>query len=130
MEEVTNGISDFTNELHRAGYAALGVLLNFVRTLWLEKNKIDLFTTATQRKSAWKTYWRQNWEDSPVALVTAVIFTLVLDVMVLVYDAWQNTNYDSKLDDAYVSYGISFLLGLFALKIMDKLFAAGNNKLS
>lgn len=129
MEEIGKGLTDLQNELIRVGYAMLGVLLNLVRTLWFTKNRIDLLPNKQARKSAWREYWRTSWEDGLVAAIASIIFVLVLDVMVLVYDAWQDTNYDAWLDDNYVGYGVSFLIGLFALKIMEKLFTEVSKKL-
>ena len=102
-------------------FVFLGWLLKSLFDLWKEKNSIDDIITAEERKKAWKEYWRRHIEDYPISLIVGLILSIVINVLVIFYDAIQGTNYEEVVQTAGADLGVSFLIGWFGILIARKI---------
>lgn len=116
--------------LPRFIFVALGWIIYSIIILRKQKNVVDEMNTKTARKNAWATYWRKHWEDYPIALVFAVILSIVINVGIIAYDAIKGTNYnETLLNTAGVDLAISFILGAYSTYLIDKWYTKGKDKI-
>lgn len=121
---------DFDVLLPRFLFVFLGWLIYSAFLLRRQKNDVDELNNASKRRQAWKTFWRKHWEDFPFALIVSLITSIVIDVGVILYDAWSKTDYHETISNAAgADLGVSFLLGAFGMQLISKYYSKGKNKI-
>lgn len=107
-------------------FVFLGWIIFAILRLWSIKNVIDELTTPLKRKTAWGEHKRKHFEDYIIAIIFGLILATVMNVIVAAYDAVKETEYNHLLTKTYVDLGISFIIGVFSLKILKKLKGKGD----